>query len=57
MESDFREITLQTFYIYLLLEKNHQRKKLSCKKNWLGLRKKYFSFILDNIHFSKVVKK
>jgi hypothetical protein len=33
MESDFREITLQTFYIYLLLEKNHQRKKLSCKKN------------------------
>ena len=57
MESDFREIILQTFYIYLLLEKNHQRKKLSCKKNWLGLRKKYFSFILDKIHFSKVTKK
>jgi len=30
MESDFREITLQTFYIYLLL-----KKKLSKKKTFL----------------------
>jgi hypothetical protein len=32
MKSDFREITLQTFYIYLLLKNNYQRKKFPVKK-------------------------
>jgi hypothetical protein len=56
-ESDFREITFQTFLCLFAIRKVGQRKTLSNqKKIWLGFQESVFLENLGGKHFPEVVK-
>jgi hypothetical protein len=57
-ESDFREITFQTFLCLFAIRKVGQRKTLSNqRKIWLGFQESVFLKNLGGKHFLEVVKK
>ena len=56
-ESDFREITFQTFLCLFAIRKVGQRKTLSSKRKiWLGFQESVFLKIFGGKHFPEVVK-
>ena len=57
MENNFLKFNFQTFMYLFVIRKTGQQKHFSVKKNLTWFSEKCFPFILDKIHFSKVMKK